>query len=476
MMQRDNNKGKSRAVRPEKRNNNPPRPAEGSTLSRKVALSALCDVTIGGAYAGQTLSRRLRGSELQEADRRLCTSIFYTALENRLLIDHILGQFVASMPEPAVREILHIAVAQIMFLSRVPDHAAVDQAVRQARALDREYLVPMINGALRNIARARDAGEIQYPDREASPIRYLSIMQSTSEPLVKRLADAYGMDEAERIIAYKPAERYETVRPNLNEFSSGEEFEAYLKARGYDYRPGTVQNAYLIKAGGDITGSPDFKAGRYSVQGEASMLAAYAVEPKPGMHIFDACAAPGGKAALMCELMQGSGRVYAHDLHEHRVELIKAVERRLNLGNLRAAVGDSTRLRQERVETMDAVLIDAPCSGLGVLADKADIKFRLKDEDIDNMIKIQAQLLDVCSTYVKPGGLLVYATCTVLPDENARQVAAFLERNGDFTPDDGVDWLPEMYRDKLAGGMIQFISHIDGGMDGFFIARMRRRR
>jgi len=441
--------------------------------ARKIALDALHDVVVGGAYAGQAISRCLRASRVSPEDSRLATSLFYTALENQIKLDCALGQFVKDMPESPIREVLHLAAAQILFMDKIPDHAAVDEAVKQVRSLRREQYAALVNGALRGLIRARDAGELKYPARAGNPIRALSVEYSAVEPLVKRLADAFGMDEAEKILAYRPGERWESIRPNLGRMR-GEEFERYLAGRGWQFRRGDVPENYLVRRAGDLTRDSDFRDGLFTVQGAGSMLAAYAVEAKPGMTILDACAAPGGKSALMCELMQGTGRVYAYDVHEHRVELIRATGQRLKLYNLRPAVVDSTVFRPDRERVMDAVLIDAPCTGLGVLANKADVKLRFRDDEVEELARIQAKLLDTCARYVKLGGLLVYATCTLLPEENERQVRAFLERNAEYAPDPGDQWLPKTLRGRLNDGMIQLASHRDGGIDGFFIARLRR--
>ena len=204
------------------------------------------------------------------------------------------------------------------------------------------------------------------------------------------------------------------------------------------------------------------------------MLAAYAVNAKPGMQILDACAAPGGKTCLMAETMKGAGRVYAWDLHEHRAELIRAAAKRLELDNIRAQARDASKRNENLDLSMDAVLIDAPCSGLGVMGDKPDIKYRLTNETIEALIPIQKQILETCSAYVKPGGLLVYSTCTIIPEENAGQIASFLAAHPEFEADNDASWLPEALRDGCQNGMIQLLPCRDG-VEGFFIARLRRK-
>ena len=237
----------------------------------------------------------------------------------------------------------------------------------------------------------------------------------------------------------------------------------------------TVPGAYHLLRPGDLTSDPEYKMGAFTVQGEGSMLAAYAMEPRAAGNYLDACAAPGGKSALMAEQMQNTGRIQAWDVHSHRVALIKATQKRLRLDNLRAAERDASVYRPELEAAFDGVLIDAPCSGLGVMHDKPDIKYRVTEEDLSSLCVLQAKILDACAAYVAPGGLLVYATCTILKDENERQVRAFLMRHSEYEPETHNGFLPESLQADSVDGMIQLQAY-RWNAEGFFIARLRRRR
>lgn len=447
------------------------KPASRKETARDVARNALADVVRGGAYASIALNRQLSQANLSAEDRRLATSIFYIAAENRLKIGYFLDRFTEQKPDPVVTDILHIAAAQLLFLDRVPDHAVVDEAVKQVKNSGRPGLAALANGVLRNLIRARDAGELTLPDREAEPEKYLSVQYSISENLVRRLLAAYG-EQAEQIMAHRPAPM-QTIRPNRMK-TSPEAFEKYLTSRDVRWEHATVRDAYNCSASGDLTRLDGYVHGYYSLMGESSMLAAYAVGAKPGMNILDACAAPGGKSALIAESMMGTGRVYAWDVHEHRVELIRAARRRLQLDNLRPAVRDARKPYPDFEMLMDAVLVDAPCSGLGVIADKPDIKYRVTDENIESLLPLQREILENCARFVRPGGLLVYSTCTILPEENGRQIEAFLENHPEFEPEDDNSFLPEGLRDRTHNGCTQLLAHRDN-LEGFFIARMRRR-
>ena len=450
----------------------PNRPAPQKS-ARDVALKALGDVVGNGAYAAQALDRALSEAKLSDEDRRLAASLFYFAIENRLQIEWALGKLLQTRPEPMVADILHIAAAQILFMDRIPDHAAVDEAVKQTRAAGRDGLSGMVNGVLRGLIRLRDEEGLALPGRDEQPEEYLSLKYSLALPAVKRLIAAYGVDEAERIAAFAPAERTQTVRPNAERLTDAQ-FEAMLDKEGLAWKHGTAAHAYVLSGAGDLSRLDGYRAGLFSIQGESSMLAAQAVEARPGMQLLDACAAPGGKTCLMAEQMGTSGRVYAWDVYPHRVELIRAAARRLSLENVRPAVHDARKGQPSLELAMDAVLVDAPCSGLGVIQDKPDIKYRLKEEDFESILPLQREILENCSHFVRVGGRLVYSTCTILPEENEAQVSAFLSRHPEFEPDTDDSWLPEALRGKSADGMLTILPHRDG-MTGFFIARMRRR-
>lgn len=441
--------------------------------ARDAALNALRDVVRQDAYAAQALDRQLESARLRPEDVRLAASLFYFAVENRLYIETMLDKFMDARPEPVVNDILHIAAAQLLFMDRVPDHAAVDEAVKQVRAARREGLTGLVNGVLRNLIRARDAGELTLPDRESDPVAWLSVKRSLAPVIAQRLIDAYGPDVAERIAAAGGAGREQTVRFNrMRTDAAG--FEAWLNGQGLTWRRGIVEDAYVMSGAGSLANADGYRKGLYSIQGQSAMLAAQAVEARPGMQILDACAAPGGKTCLMAERMGGAGRVYAWDVHDHRVNLIRAATSRLGLDNVRATVYDARQPMESLRLAMDAVLVDAPCSGLGVIAEKPDIKYRVNAEALDALPALQLEILESAARAVKAGGRLVYATCTVLPAENQGVVRAFLNDHPEFEPDEDASWLPEALRGDFRDGMIQLLP--DGrDLDGFFIARMRRK-
>ncbi|MEA4929706.1 MAG: 16S rRNA (cytosine(967)-C(5))-methyltransferase RsmB [Candidatus Limiplasma sp.] len=441
--------------------------------ARRVALDVLRDVHEHGAYAALALQEKLNKANLSPADRRLATSIVYSTLEQQLQIDFALDRLMEHPTEDALqRDILRLSACQILFHDRVPDSAAVNEGVNLARALGLEGAAGFLNGVLRNLVRSKD--EIPWPKREEDLRAYLHIMGSAPYWLIDRLIADYGEETAEQILLYR-AQAHETVlRPNTMLLTDAA-FETLLTDKGWPWRHGLAPHAYLVSGATDLAQDEDFRAGRFSVQGQSSMFAAEAVQARPGMRVLDACAAPGGKTSYMAEAMQGTGRVYAWELHEKRALLLEAAKRRLKLENLRISVRDAGDPKPDLEGTLDAVLLDAPCTGLGVLGDKPDLKYRLQAEDVQPIVATQKRLLNAVCNYVKPGGLLVYSTCSILPAENSEQVEAFLASHPDFTLLPPPDSYPESVRARQTPHGLQLLAHRDG-VEGFFIARFRKAR
>ncbi|MBR3872676.1 MAG: 16S rRNA (cytosine(967)-C(5))-methyltransferase RsmB [Clostridia bacterium] len=451
-----------------------PQESTGLTMNaRRVALDVLCDVHQNGAFAALSLDEKLRASKLSPQDRSLVTNIVYGTLENELRIDYALDKLMDHPThQPSQRDILRMSAYQILFLDRVPDSAAVNEAVKLVKAMNMEAASGFVNAVLRNLSRGKE--EIGWPKKEDDLRTYLSIMGSMPMWLVDRLIADYGAEEAERVILYRETEHPIVVRPNFNKLSD-EEFEKLLAKKEWRVKRGVAPHAWLVYGAQEITFDPDYKAGLFSIQGQSSMLAAEAVQVKNGMKVLDACAAPGGKSAYLCEKMQLTGRVFSWELHEKRALLLEGVKRRLGLDNMRISVRDAGEFREDMEGTLDAVLLDAPCAGLGVLAQKPDVKLRLKAEDIPAIVETQKRILETVCRYVKKGGTLVYSTCSILPEENAQQVQAFLDRHPEYELQTLPVSFPEELRKQQGAYGLQLLGSRDG-VEGFFIARMRRVR
>lgn len=440
--------------------------------ARRLALDVIRQVTENGAYASLALDEKLRGCGLSPEDRRLVSRLVYDTLEHLLYLDYAIGQVMAK-PDTDIklRNVLRLGACQILLEDRIPESAATNTSVNLCKELGMEGLAGVCNGILRNLIRQKD--ELSWPDEQTEPVKALSIRHSVPEWLVERLLADWGHDEAVALMSAHVASPYLTLRPNLMKLSD-EAFEKLLETKVWQREPGKVPHAWRIRGMADIALDIDFAKGNYSIQSESSMMACMAVEPRPGMNVLDCCAAPGGKTCYMAEMMNGTGRVYAWDVHPHRADLVAAQARRLQLDNVRPVARDALKKREELLESMDAVLLDAPCSGTGDMQDKPDVKYRASEESLQELTKTQHDLLDTVCTYVKRGGVLVYSTCSVLKDENERQVAAFLERHPEFTLEKLPESIPEGFRAQEGVGL-QLLPHRDG-VGGFYIARMRRKR
>lgn len=449
-----------------------PAPVVEGLPARRVALSVLRDVTENGAYASLSLDKHLTGSGLNPADRRLAARLTYDTLERLLTIDHALSQVMAK-PDTDIklRNVLRLGACQILFEDRIPDSAATNTAVALCKEIGMEGLAGVCNGILRSLVRQKDA--LRWPDEATEPVKARSVRYSTPEWLVERLTADWGVETADALIKPGQQAAYITVRPNLTRMDDAA-FDELLEKKVWQKEPGRAPHARRISGMADVARDADFLAGQFSIQGESSMLACMAVAPRRGMQVLDACAAPGGKACLLAEMMGGTGRVQAWELHEHRTALIAAQARRLGLENVRPMTRDASKHREELDGTMDAVLLDAPCSGLGVMADKPDVKYRVTAESVAELTALQAQLLDAVAPYVKEGGTLVYSTCSVLKAENEAQAEAFLQRHPEFECVPLPESIPAELRAREAVGL-QLMPHVDG-VGGFYICRMRRKR
>lgn len=441
--------------------------------ARRVALEVLCDVHQRGAFASLSLDDHLRAARFKPEDRRLVTSLVYGTLENELRIDFALDRLMDHPTrQPSQRDILRLSAYQILFLDRVPDSAAVNEAVKLVKALGMDEASGFINAVLRNLSRGK--AEIPWPKKEDDLRAYLSVMGSFPLWLVDRLIADYGEEAAERLVLYREREHPIVIRPNLTR-TTDEAFEKLLEKKAWRVERGLAPHAFLVYGAQEIMYDNDYRAGLFSIQGQSSMLAAEAVQARPGMKILDACAAPGGKSAYLCEQMQLTGRVFAWELHEKRAQLLEGARRRLGLDNLRISVRDAGDWREDLAGTMDAVVLDAPCTGLGVLTQKPDVKLRLKPEDIPAIVETQKRLLGTVCRYVKPGGTLVYSTCSILPEENALQIRDFLNAHPEFAMEPMPASFPEELRRMQTPDGLQLLGCRDG-VEGFFIARLKRIR
>ena len=439
--------------------------------ARRIALRVIRQVTEQGAYASLSLDKALENCGLISADRRLVSRLVYDTLDHLIWLDYVLSQVMAREDtDIKLRNILRLGACQILLEDRIPESAATNTCVQLCTESGMEGLKGVCNGILRNLVRKKD--ELVFPDPSAEPDKAASIRYSIPEWLWKKLKSSYGEAEAEKIAGFRMPDEGWTVRPNLTKTDDAG-FEQLLKKKIWEAEKTDLPHAWKIRGAMDIARDSDFTGGMFSIMSGSSMMACLAMDVRRGNQILDCCAAPGGKSCYLAELMDGTGRVQAWDVHEHRTALIEAQMRRLGLENIRPMVRDASRKREDLYRTMDAVLLDAPCSGLGVLAEKPDIKLRVTEESINELTEIQKKLLDTVCEYVKPGGTLVYSTCSLLPEEDEDQITGFLSRHPEFEACDLPECIPERYRKHRKNGL-QLLEHRDG-VEGFYLCRMKRK-
>ncbi|HLE78399.1 MAG TPA: 16S rRNA (cytosine(967)-C(5))-methyltransferase RsmB [bacterium] len=439
--------------------------------ARDVAVDILVRVDRGGAFANILLHHRLDRARLPAADAALATELVLGVLRHRRRLDWTL-QGVAAHPlddlPPPIRAILRTGAYQVLFLSRIPARAAIHQAVELAKAHGHAGTAALVNAVLRRIA---SSGERPLPPA-ADAVTRIAVEHSHPEWLVRRWIARIGVEDTAALCAADNLPAPLHVRLNLLR-GTPEDLIGRLRAAGATVLPTVLPEGIEVR--GEFTERRRLAAaGWLTVQDLGAMLVTHILDPQPGETVIDACAAPGGKTTHIVERMADSGRVLACDVHERK---LAAAVRRAAAGGasiIEPHVLDARVLGQTYPDLADRVLVDAPCTGLGVIRRRPDIKWRLRPDDIAALAALQGQILAGAAGAVRPGGLLVYSVCTTEPEEGAAVVASFLEARRDFVPDP----LPPMEGVVPTGrpdlGMMSVWPHRQG-TDGFFIARLRRR-
>jgi 16S rRNA (cytosine967-C5)-methyltransferase len=405
-------------------------------------------------------------------DRRFAASLSALTLEHAVTIDYYLKHFIqAKRLQPAIQDILRLGACQILHMN-VPASAAVNESVKLAKKTGKGALSGFVNAVLRNFAKGY--GAVNLPDESEDPPAYLSIKHGFPLWIVKRLAADYGTEEAQAFLSFPADTKDTTVRMNTLK-TDADAFEKALRAAGYEYRKSAlVPGCYHIQNISDIENTDIYRRGEATAMGEASMTAVRAVSPllAGGVSLLDACAAPGGKSAYAAALLKNGGSITAWDIHPHRTELIQKNFERLGVGNYEIAVKDASVRDPACDGRFDLVIVDAPCSALGLVHKKPDIRLHRKEADIPALAALQQEILGTCANYVKRGGHLAYFTCTVLKEENEDTVRAFLKADGRFRPSEKL-FLPEPLQSRAKDGCVTLLPQADG-TDGFFISLMER--
>ncbi len=431
---------------------------------RDVALDVLLEATERGAYLDRALGMALEKYRyLAKRDRAFLTRLAEGTVQRMIEIDYVLGA-ASSVPvkkmRPVVRAILRLAAYQLLYMDSVPDSAACNEAVKQAKRRGFSKLSGYVNGVARAVARGR--GAFFYPDAEKEPVPSLSVRYSMPEWIVSRLAGDLGMERAGEVLAALMGDAPLTARVNESRVTR-EELIGRLRGEGIEARPAAVPGhpsarcAISLSGVDRLAGLSSFREGLFYVQDVSSMAASLAADPPEGAFCVDVCAAPGGKSLHLAQLAGEGGRVLARDASAEKAALIMENAARLRVSGVSASVFDAEEFDASLEGRADVVMADLPCSGLGVLRRKVDIKYRLTKESVASLAAMQRRILSNAARYVRQGGVLLYATCTISREENEDNVAWLLGENPEFSLEE----------------QRQIFPGEDGG-DGFFYARMRR--
>ncbi|OMP68554.1 16S rRNA (cytosine(967)-C(5))-methyltransferase RsmB [Domibacillus epiphyticus] len=437
----------------------------GTLNVRETALELIESVEKSGSYSNLLLNNAIEKNNISGRDAALLTEITYGTIQRKLTLDFYLAPFLKKKPERWVNNLLRLSLYQMVYLDKVPERAVIHEAVNIAKKRGHKGIAGMVNGVLRSIQREGLPNTNEIRD-EAERISV-----ETSHPLwlVKRWIKAYGAEKTEAMCRHNLTAPEQTVRVNKIQMTRDEAIKK-LKEEGFDACYSEVSPFAIRIARGNAVRSTLYKDGAISIQDESSMLVAPVLGVSPGQRVLDMCAAPGGKTAHIAEIMNGEGHIDALDIHAHKLKLVEQNAERLSLSNIHVQKQDARKAGEIfESETFDAILVDAPCSGLGVIRRKPDLKYVKTEEDLDNLQSIQLTILAAAAPLVKDNGVLVYSTCTVDKAENEGTVASFLKAHPEFEaePLEHISLQPQ-------SSMIQIFPDDFGG-DGFFISKFRKK-
>lgn len=433
--------------------------------ARAVALAALTNIETNRAFSGHALQAEAKKFPLSSKDERLVWRLVLGVICYRLSLDYVLNQFCRRSPgtlSPTLRNILRLACYQMIYLDRIPDFAAVNEAVNMARKAAGQKVAGFVNGVLRNVARNRDS---LFQDLTPQSAEGISVLHSHPRWMVEAWIKRWGPEFTASLCEANNQPVSLTIRVNTHKISV-EEYSALAAEKGLSpKRSHYCDDALVFSPDTAFSLLPGFQEGHFIVQGEASMLTAACLDLAPGQMVLDMCSAPGGKTTHIAARVL-PGVVTACDLYESRLRLVQANAARLGLDNIELIQADAARLSPGALPRYDRILLDAPCSGLGVIRKKPDIKWSRKPEDIHDLSALQLKLLHTGCELLKPGGILVYSTCTVMEQENQGPVRALLKERQDLR-------IADTGRPDLADaeGFINTYPHLHD-LDGFFIAKL----
>lgn len=397
--------------------------------SRQLAINILYKIENGEGYSNIEIDKEFNRNDIEEQDKRLASELVYGVLTWKITLDEIIKRYSKirlKKISPWILNILRIGIYQIVFLDRIPVSAAVNESVKLAKKYGHEASVAFTNAILRKVDKNEFEKLMDYLSKKAL-LEDEIISIATSHPLwlVDELLKEYDKKFLTELLNANNLKTPITIRANLIR-TSREELMTLLRLKGYECEEGNLPHSIKMKK------MNDFSNGLYVVQDEAAQLACLKLNPLPGEKVLDACSAPGGKTTYLAALMNNKGEIDAWDIHEHRVKLVKDIAKKLGIKTINAIMRDATIYNSVFKKRYDKILLDVPCTGIGVIRKKPDIKWSRIPEDIEELSTIQQNILNTCSEYLKNGGKLVYSTCTIFNRENHMQIETFLKSHSDF--------------------------------------------
>ena len=438
--------------------------------ARELALQTLTDILIDGAYSNHALSEQIEKNELTVQDKNFMTELVYGTLQHEQLLNFYVTPFFNGKVKAWVRILIQMTLYQMLFLDSVPEHAAISEAVKIAKKRGGQFNGKLVNAILREMTRT------PLPSLDTIKDEAERLAVETSHPLwlIKLWSKQFGWEKTIQMARANNERVNVTIRVN-GVRGTREELKQKLESEGITCEYGNLSQDALVILKGNVIKTKAFEQGWFYVQDESSMLVARALKPKHHSKVLDTCSAPGGKTTHVAELMRQTGTVYAHDVYEHKIKLIEDNVKRLGLTNVVATLQDATTLNERyESDSFDAVLVDAPCSGLGILRRHPEVKITKQPSDLDEIMMIQKKILNTVAPLVKVGGTLVYSTCTVNRKENDKMVEQFLAQHPEYELDPTlVNRLPEVLHEQTKNGMVQLFPG-DYQTDGLFIACLKR--
>jgi len=450
------------------------RPAESA---REAALQVVYRVMEEGAFASLALNEILQDARINTQDKSLATELAYSTIKAWQTLDWVLGLFIKKplnkMP-PWIRCLLRLGAAQLLFIDRIPAWAAINETVELAKKYGHRGTVSLVNGVLRNLDRKKE--KIPYPDAASDPAGYLALRYYHPLWLVTRWLNEFGYRETESLCRINNEPAPLIVRANTLKTGIDELIKRLREEGAVSKRCRFSPEGLIVEDLGSVEASPSFQEGLFYVQDEASQLVSHALKPLPGAKVIDVSAAPGGKTTHLAQLMENRGLILAGDIHPGRLEMIKENCRRLGIECVETVQIDAREWGSRYPEVAEYLLIDAPCSGLGVLRRRPDARWRKELNQIGEMSQLQLEILMGASKALKPGGILVYSTCSIAREENQEVIRKFLEQDPYFkmvSLEHINTLLPADLKEDTRKGWLQFLPQRHG-TDGFFIARLKK--